>query len=67
MYHQIDVTKKGPWYRSPEAIAIARANERAIVKRLAAQGTSWVCCEKCIVVDWVRKLTRCEHCKGSYK
>jgi hypothetical protein len=56
--------------RSPEGIAAAKANERAIIKRLAEQGSSWICCENCVVVDWLRQHTTCDTCAsdcGSYK
>jgi hypothetical protein len=48
--------------RSPEGIAAAKANERAIIKRLASQGSYWICCENCTVVDWMRKHTTCDKC-----
>jgi len=48
--------------RSPEGIAAAKANERAIIKRLASQGSHWICCENCTVIDWARKHTTCDNC-----
>ena len=56
--------------RSPEGIAAAKANERAIIKRLVSQGSSWICCENCIVIDWARQHTACDACaqnEGLYK
>jgi len=52
--------------RSPEGIAAAKANERAIVKRLAEQGSSWICCENCTVLDWARQHTTCDACAAEY-
>jgi hypothetical protein len=49
--------------RSPEGIAIAQANEKAIIKRMISMGTGyWLCCENARVVNWQRQHTVCEAC-----
>lgn len=56
--------------KSPEGKAVAYANERAIIKRMAAQRSSWICCEDCVVISWERQITSCQTCavdNGLYK
>ena len=71
LLHNLSVVKARDAYsRSPEGIAAAKANERAIIKRLAERGSSWICCENCVVIDWVRQHTACDACAadcGPYK
>ena len=42
----------------------------ALEKKKATGEYSWICCEKCIVIDWARQHTSCDACakdNGLYK
>jgi len=45
--------------KSPEGKAAAAAEEKLRIK--AAAG-SWICCENCEVIDWLRQHTSCQAC-----
>jgi hypothetical protein len=47
---------------SPEGKAAAAADEKKRIKAEFAAGSSWLCCENCTVIDWVRKHTSCQAC-----
>jgi hypothetical protein len=58
------------YIRVPQSIEIAKANERATIKRLVSQGSTWLCCEDCTVINWQRQLVTCDECardEGPYK
>ena len=46
---------------SPEGKAAAAADEKRRIKAMAA-GSTWICCEECEVVDWIRQHTNCRAC-----
>jgi hypothetical protein len=47
---------------SPEGKAAAAADEKRRIKAAVAAGSSWICCNDCVVIDWVRKHTSCRAC-----
>jgi hypothetical protein len=52
---------------SPEGIAKGQEEERqhimACLEQKKKDGSfHWICCEKCIVIDWGRKHTSCQAC-----
>ena len=47
---------------SPEGKAAAAAEEKQRIKAAVAAGSTWICCENCEVVDWVRQHTNCRAC-----
>lgn len=47
---------------SPEGKAAAAAEEKRRIKAAVAAGSTWICCEECEVVDWVRQHTNCRAC-----
>ena len=48
--------------KSPEGKAAAAAEEKLRIKAAVAAGSSWICCNDCQVIDWVRKHTSCQAC-----
>lgn len=52
---------------TPEGRAVIKAKEKAqVMEALALKAKTgayhWICCEHCIVIDWVRKHTSCKPC-----
>jgi len=47
---------------SPEGKAAAAAEEKRRIKAAVAAGSTWICCESCEVVDWIRQHTNCRAC-----
>ena len=47
---------------SPEGKAAAAAAEKRRIKTAVAAGSSWICCNDCQVIDWVRQHTSCQAC-----
>ena len=47
---------------SAEGKAAAAAEEKRRIKAAVAAGSSWICCNDCVVIDWVRKHTSCQAC-----
>jgi hypothetical protein len=50
------------WLQTPEGQAHTVAAEKARVALAVSQGSSWICCKECTVVDWVRQHTFCKAC-----
>jgi len=47
---------------SPEGKAAAAAEEKQRIKAAVAAGSTWICCDKCTVIDWSRQHTSCQAC-----
>jgi hypothetical protein len=47
---------------SPEGKAAAAADEKRRIKAAVAAGSTWICCNDCQVIDWVRQHTSCQTC-----
>jgi hypothetical protein len=47
---------------SPEGKAATAADEKRRIKAAVAAGSSWICCNDCVVLDWTRKHTSCQAC-----
>jgi hypothetical protein len=47
---------------SAEGKAAAAAEEKRRIKAAVAAGSSWICCNDCQVIDWVRQHTSCQVC-----
>jgi hypothetical protein len=59
-----DAAKKAErlYAKSPEGKAVAAAAEKQRIKAALAAGSTWICCEKCEVIDWIKQHTYCQAC-----
>jgi hypothetical protein len=59
-----DAVKKAVrlYAKSPEGKAVAAAEEKLRIKAAVAAGSTWICCENCEVIDWIKQHTYCQPC-----
>ena len=47
------------WLKTDEGRAATEINKRQRISAAVAAGCTWICCDKCDVIDWVRRFTDC--------
>jgi len=48
--------------KSPEGKVAAAAAEKQRIKAAVVAGSTWICCENCEVIDWIKQHTYCQAC-----